>query len=96
MSSSLGGERRLRPQDLVEQWSPLPRWWPMVRALPPRVCSGAVSDPLGLLQSFLPVSPLLSPLLSSLLQALSVGAAAGGKAGNTGWLCVEAEHPAET
>lgn len=66
MSSSLGGgERRLRPQDLVEQWSPLPRWWPMVRA-PPRVCSALSVTP-GLLQSFLPVSPLLS---SPLLQAL--------------------------
>ena len=63
MSSSLdGGKRRLRPQDLVEQRSPLPRWWPVVRALP-RVCSAPSVTPR-------PAAAFPTHLSSPLLQSL--------------------------
>lgn len=87
-SSPGGGERRLRPQDLVEQRSPLPRWWPVVRA--PPCLPGTVSDPQALCGLSYP------PLLSSVVVSRWLVRSAGGKAGNAGWLRMEAERSAET
>lgn len=50
----------------------------------------AVSDPQACCSLSYP------SLLSSVAVSCRLVRSAGGKAGNTGWLCVEAEHPAET